>query len=28
MDANELSRRLTEFTQVAGEVLRDVKDVT
>ncbi|HEV2449640.1 MAG TPA: hypothetical protein VGU43_04420 [Thermoplasmata archaeon] len=28
MDANELARRLTEFSQVAGEVLRDVKDVT
>ncbi|MCI4363458.1 MAG: hypothetical protein L3K13_04045 [Thermoplasmata archaeon] len=28
MEANELSRRLSEFSQVATEVLRDVKDVT
>ena len=28
MEAVDLSRRLTEFSQVAGEVLRDVEDVT
>ncbi len=28
MEAIDLSRRLTEFSQVAGEVLRDVEDVT
>ena len=28
MEALDLSRRLTEFSQVAGEVLRDVEDVT
>ncbi len=28
MEAVDLSRRLTDFSQVAGEVLRDVQDVT
>ncbi|HXX92061.1 MAG TPA: hypothetical protein VEN81_00415, partial [Planctomycetota bacterium] len=28
MEAVDLNRRLTDFGQVAGEVLRDVQDVT